>query len=76
MASTPFPFLSATTRKEVVELTKDLELKDPRVFVRIAVEGKILDVKRKAFSSLSDRFVKALRRKRIRPKDVLAEFKS
>lgn len=71
-----FNYFSAKTNKAVLELTKELDLKDPRVFVRRAVEEKILDLKRAAFFSISDRVAAGLRRQGIVPADFLRRFKS
>lgn len=76
MAKFTLEFLPTGTKKEVEELAEELGFKDPRVFVRKAVEDKLRDLKRAAFFSISDRVVAGLRRKGIRPVDLFRQFKS
>lgn len=76
MIKSTLEFLPTATQKEVEELAEELGLKDPRVFVRKAVEDKLRDLKRAAFFGISDRVAAGLRRKGIRPVDLLRQFKS
>ena len=76
MTKTSLAFLSAPTKQAVEKITEELGLKDPRVFVRKAVEDKLLEVKRAAFFGTTDRVAAGLRRHGISPIDILKLFKS
>lgn len=76
MTKTSLTFLSGSTKQAVEEITEELGLKDPSVFVRKAVEDKLLEMKRGTFFEITDRVSKGLRRHGIRPVDLLNSFKS
>lgn len=76
MTQANFAFLPTKTKRIVKELSKELDLKDQNEFVRRAVEDKILDLRRAAFFSVSDRVAGGLRRKGLRAADILRKFKS
>lgn len=73
---TKLAFLPIETRKKVEEVTEELGLTDPFVFVRRAVEDKLLDFKRSAFFSVSDKVRKGLLQKGVKPSQLLKSFKS
>lgn len=74
MAKTSLEFLSPSTKRALYDITEELGLKDPRVFVRKAVEDKLLDLKRATFFRVSDRVAAGLRRRGIRPADLTKLF--
>ena len=76
MTQANFAFLPVKTKRIVKELSEEFDFRDQNEFVRRAVEDKILDLRRAAFSSISDRVVKSLKRNGWRASDVLKQFKS
>lgn len=71
---TALTFLSPSTKHAVEEISEELGFKDPREFVRKAVEDKLLDLKKAAFFRVSDRVASGLRRRGIRPADLMKSF--
>ena len=69
-------FLSPSTKHAVEELTEELGLKDPRIFVRKAVEDKLRELKCATFFSISDRVASGLHKHGIRPVDFLKTLAS
>lgn len=75
MPTDTLTFLTKETKKELDELMEELGLKDPRVFVRKAVEDKLLDFKRAKFFRISDHVSAGLRKRGIRPAELISKFK-
>ena len=69
-------FLTPSTKHAVEEITEELGLIDPLIFIRKAVEDKLREIKRAEFFGISERVAAGLRRRGSHPFDLIKTFKS
>jgi metal-responsive CopG/Arc/MetJ family transcriptional regulator len=69
-------YLTPLTEKSIERILKDFGYSSKKEFVEEAVREKLRELKKLQFFSISERIRKGLRKKGIRPEDILKEIKS
>lgn len=66
----------AQIKKEVKEIIKEFGYGDEKEFVAEAIRDKLTELKKLQFFIISEKIRKGLRRRGIRPEDILKRIKS
>jgi len=69
-------YLTSLTEKKIEEALKEFGYSSKKEFIEEAVREKLRELKKLQFFSISERIRKGLKKKGIRPEDVLKEIKS
>ena len=66
--------VSKELEPEIKSLVVALKLKNMEEFVNKAIRDKILEIRKKRFTEISDKISEGLKRKGIKEEDILVEF--
>ena len=69
-------YLTPLTEKRIEKVLKEFGYPSKKEFIEEAVREKLRELKKLQFFSISERIRKGLKKKGIRPEDVLKEIKS